>query len=298
MSKNKLLLVDGENLLHRSFHKFEKLKASDGKPSGAIFGFFKSLHYLTYRFRPTHLIVTFDNGHSKYRTSICKEYKSHRKSISVDYDSLHSQKRVIMKMLKYLGIQYIFDNDRLYEYEGDDYIALLKHLFKEKVIIVSSDKDFCQLICKRVKLFNTGKDVLINIHNCKEVMGYSPEECVDYLSLVGDSSDDIKGYPGIGPVKARKFLDDWKSIHNFFLSPNNTFKGIDNETLYEVYQRNNAMINLTWFIKKYPIDNIPIFSNKRNLDKFNKILIEYSLNSLRSKEFIETFEKIKTWKKE
>lgn len=298
MGKDKLLLVDGCNLLHRSFHKFEKLKASDGKPSGAIFGFFKSLNFLVYRFRPTHLVITFDNGHSSVRDKLNPNYKSHRTKLGTDYESLQSQKKVILKILKHLGIPYIFDKKKECDYEGDDYVAYIKHKFKGKVIIISSDKDFCQLICKRVKIYNPSKDVLINEKNCKDIMGYSPFECVDYLSLVGDTSDDIKGYPGIGPVKARQFLDDWKGIHFFLLDPNNTFKGIDKDKLKEVYEINRTLIDLTFFIKNYPLKKLPIVYGKSNPEKLKEIFIEYSLSSFRSKEFLETFKKLHIWKDE
>jgi len=85
----------------------------------------------------------------------------------------------------------------------------------EKVIIISSDKDFNQLIGKDVKINNPRKDEMIHHGNCKELFGYSPEETVDYLSMVGDTSDDIKGIPGIGPVKARKILDEYGTLDKF-----------------------------------------------------------------------------------
>lgn len=105
--KKLILLIDGENLLHASFHRFEKLKSTDGKPSGAIFGFFRSLHAFIVRFNPSKVYITFDNGHSPYRDSLLPEYKGHRKNISVDYESLQSQKRIIMGMLKLLRIKYV-----------------------------------------------------------------------------------------------------------------------------------------------------------------------------------------------
>src|SRR5574344_1457125 len=93
-----ILLVDGENILHQSFHKFEKLKSTYGKPSGAIFGFFKSLHMYVNRFDPDELYISFDNGHSTIRDELTPNYKGHRKNISVDYESLQSQKSEIMKI--------------------------------------------------------------------------------------------------------------------------------------------------------------------------------------------------------
>ena len=99
MSKKTVLLIDGENILHQSFHKFEKLKSTDGKPSGAIFGFFKSLHMYLTRFKPNEVVITFDNGHSPVRDKLLPNYKGHRKNISVDYESLQIQKAIIMKIL-------------------------------------------------------------------------------------------------------------------------------------------------------------------------------------------------------
>ena len=91
MKRNLVLIVDGENILHQSFHKFEKLKSTDGKPSGAIFGFFKSLHMYLNRFDPKEVYITFDNGKSPYRLELIPEYKGHRKDLSFDRESLTSE---------------------------------------------------------------------------------------------------------------------------------------------------------------------------------------------------------------
>ena len=296
--RNKLLIVDGENLLHRSFHKFANLHSSDGKPTGAIFGFFKSLNYLIYRFQTNQVVVTFDNGKSKWRLELLPDYKGHRKNISMDYESLQKQKKVIMKILKYLNISYIFDKKKEMNYEGDDYIAWIKHVHDGKVLIVSSDKDFCQMVCKRVKIFNPGKDTLITMNNCKEIMGYSPTECVDYLSMVGDSSDDIPGYPGIGPVKARAFLDAWKSISNFLNNSNNEHPGVSRDTMGTTYSRNKMLIDLNYFIKKHPIKELPMVASKYksiNIEKCHKIFKKYSLTSFLSNEFLTIFKNLKPW---
>lgn len=296
--KNKLMIVDGENLLHRSFHKFENLHSPDGKPTGAIFGFFKSLNYLIYRFQTNQVVVTFDNGKSKWRTEILNNYKGHRKNIKIDYESLQSQKRAIMRILKYLNITYVFDKKKELNYEGDDYIAWIKHIVDCKVIIISSDKDFCQLISKRVKIFNPNKDAILNESNCKEIMGFSALECVDYLSLVGDSSDDIPGYPGMGPVKTRKFLDTWDNIRNFLSGSNNEHPGIDRDTLRELYSKNQSLINLNYFIKMHPINKLPLIINKEktiNIEKLQKLFNKYSLTSFKAKEFLTVFKQLIPW---
>lgn len=288
--KNKkliLLLVDGENILHQSFHKFEKLKSTDGKPSGAIFGFFRSLHGFLHRWDPDEVIITFDNGHSPYRDALLPDYKGHRKNISVDYESLQSQKRIIMGMLKLLRIKYVFDKHNSTKYEGDDFLAYLVLNKKptEKVIIISSDKDFNQLIGKDVKINNPRKDEMVHQGNCKELFGYSPEETVDYLSMVGDTSDDIKGIPGIGPVKARKILDEYGTLDKFLEHHHQT-------SHVEIAERNKKLIDLRLFQKEVPLSKLPMkkFANKEiKYKKFKEVCIEYSLASFMTNEFMKPF---------
>ena len=178
------LLIDGEGLLHQSFHKFAKFHSPDGKPTGAIYGFFKSLHHYIYRFNADDVYVVFDNGHSKYRKEILPTYKAHRKTnISIDYTSLQKQKRVIIKILRMLRIKFIFDKRFICNYEGDDFLAYLTLKYlprKSKVTIITADKDFNQLLKgNTVKVFNPRKDQLIFESNCKNIFGYSAKETVE-----------------------------------------------------------------------------------------------------------------------
>lgn len=293
---NHILLVDGENILHQSFHKFSNLRSKDGKPSGAIFGFFRSLHYYVTRFNPDQVICTFDNGRSKHRMALLNDYKGHRKNISIDYESLQAQKKVIMKMLGYLGIQYIFDKKKQYDYEGDDYLAWVVLnidtlvIRDHKITIISSDKDFNQLINKNVKILNPRKDELVNHKNCKDIFGYEPFETVSYLALVGDTSDDIPGYPGIGPKKARQFLDEYASV------PNAVKMGSKLDKLKEIWERNQELIDLRYFLEKYPMNYPSIPFHPKNprmiLDKFNRTADKYSMKSLLTDMFQEPFIKL------
>ena len=285
-----ILLIDGENILHQSFHKFEKLKSTDGKPSGAIFGFFKSLHMYVNRLDPDELYISFDNGHSSIRDELTPNYKGHRKNISIDYESLQSQKAEIMKILKYLRIPYIFDKNKLTNYEGDDFLAYLAlRTFKdEKITIISSDKDFNQLISDKLKIFSPRKEEYVRLKNCKEIFGYDPDETVDYLSLVGDKSDDIEGYPGMGPVKTRKFLDQYGTIMEYL------YQHPEDKQMAEVYHRNKKMIDLRWYIENVPLDQdeLPIKLYKDGqikLKKFKEICITYSLSSFLSNNFLKVF---------
>ena len=313
MAKKNILLIDGENILHQSFHKFENLKSTDGRPSGAIFGFFKSLHMYFTRFNPDDVYITFDNGHSTVRTNLLPNYKSHRKNIAVDYESLQEQKKQIRQLLKCLRIKYIYDKYNINNYEGDDFLAYLaiKKFSQDKVTIISSDKDFNQLICKDLKIMNPRKDEIVRENNCMELYGYTPAETVDYLSLVGDNSDDIPGFPGIGPVKARKFLDLYGSIDNFLKSDHSSYFGegnknpllkmkLDNKAIKEmekVRKRNQKLIDLHWFVDNVKMVKLPLYNKdpKKEMDlkKFKEICITYSLSSFMTKTFIEVFENLK-----
>ena len=284
MSKKTILLIDGCNLLHQSFHKFEKLKSKDGKPSGAIFGFFKSLHMYLTRFEPNEVVITFDNGHSPVRNKLLPNYKGHRKNISVDYESLQIQKAIIMKILGMLRISYIFDKRNKTQYEGDDFLAYLviNTYRSDNVILVSSDKDFNQLLNKNVRILNPRKDEVIRMGNCKELFGYHSHETVEYLAMVGDTSDDIPGFPGIGPVKARKILDEGR-IEKFIAQSKN-------KEYLQIWKRNEQLIDLFWFVRHNPLDKLPIKSKKKfKYEKFKELCIEYSLASFLTNEFIKPF---------
>lgn len=288
MNKKKtVLLIDGENILHQSFHKFEKLKSTDGKPSGAIFGFFKSLHMYLTRFESDEVYISFDNGHSPVRMKLLPNYKEHRKNISVDYESLQSQKAIIMKMLGMLRINYIFDKNNNTLYEGDDFLAYLaiKKFQSEKIILISSDKDFNQLLNKNLRIYNPRKDEIIRLENCKDLFGYHANETVEYLAMVGDISDDISGFPGIGPVKARKILDEGR-IEKFIAQSKN-------KEYLKIWRRNEQLIDLFWFVRNIPLEKLPLKSKKKfKYDKFKKVCIEYSLSSFLTDQFIQPFKEL------
>ena len=296
--KKSYLLVDGEGLLHQSFHKFAKFTSADGKPTGAIYGFFKSLHHYIYRFSPDDVFIVFDNGHSKYRQDLLPTYKAHRKNISIDYTSLHTQKKVIMKVCRLLRIKYIFDKDFVCNYEGDDFLAYLALKYvprKSKVTIITADKDFNQLLRgQTIKIYNPRKDQLVYESNCKNIYGYSASETVDYLSLVGDTSDDIPGYSGIGEKKARTFLDKYGSIQSYLDSDDYLRDDPSHGKMQKVKDTNQQLIDLKWFVENYPIhpDQLPLrtYENpKIPYDRFKTLCNDYSLSSFLNNVFIKTF---------
>lgn len=293
------LLIDGEGLLHQSFHKFNRFTAPDGTPTGAVFGFFKSLHHYMYRFKPDDMYIVFDNGHSKYRKDILPTYKAHRKNISVDYESLQNQKKQIMQLLRYLRIKYIYDKHKLCNYEGDDFLAYLTLKYlprKSKITLITSDKDFNQLLRgQTVKIYNMRKDQIVMELNCEALFGYKAKDTVDYLTLVGDSSDDIPGYPGIGDKKAKIFLEQFGSIQNY-LDGDECLKGDEgHKKMLEVRDKNRALIDLKWFVNQYPLkpEDLPVKtykSKKLKMLKFKEFAVANSISSFLNKMFLQNWE--------
>lgn len=127
---------------------------------------------------------------------------------------------------------------------------------------------------------------MIRMDNCKKLFGYHSHETVSYLAMVGDTSDDIPGFPGIGPVKARKILDEG-TIHKFLEDENNREKYLD------VWERNRQLIDLFYFVGHNPLDKLPLKTKKKfKYEKFKAICIEYSLASFLTNEFIKPFKEL------
>lgn len=300
-----MLIVDGSNLAHRAYRKFSNLSTREGRHTGLIYGFFRLLHSYLIRFQPTYCIVVFDSHRSKesnFRNELLKSYKEHRMDLSnqMDYKDFNYQVRIVRRLLKLMNIPYVWDYTGL-GHEADDYIAWIALNHKGKSIIVSSDKDFCQLINKKIRVYNPFRDTVINYYTCKPTMEYSPEECVDYLSLLGDHSDDIPGYKGMGPVKIRQFLDQFGSIQKFMDDPNAEFKGIDKDALELVYKRNYQLIDMHYALTQKPFEFPPLHYSKENKVQRYKIQVylkRFHLQSFMLRDFMKPFKKLKVWNQE
>lgn len=301
----KLVLVDGSNLAFRAYMKFKKLKNFEGKNVGLIYGFLRILSQYMTRFRGSYLIVAFDTKASKesnFKKSLLPEYKAHRtkssRRLDMDFEDFNQQLRSVRRCLKYLGVPVIWDTVGL-GHEADDYIAFFALTHPGKVLIVSADKDFCQLIDEQVKVFNPFKDRTISGSTCKSIMGYTPLECLDYLTLVGDSSDDIPGYVGIGPVKTRNFLDQYGSIENFLRSRDNTFPGIDYDALEYIRKRNYQLIDLKHCFEIKPVKKLPMIYPKKagiNKEKLKEVFTKYQFKSFLTDDFLKPFKRLKPWR--
>jgi DNA polymerase-1 len=210
----RLLIVDGHAYAYRAFHAIRGLRAPDGKPTNAIYGFVKMLAKMRANLAPTHLIVAWDGGLSAERMVLLPEYKAQRPEMP---DDLRPQFDEIENYLDAAGMEsYCGDG-----VEADDYIACLaRHAVAAEMttVIASSDKDFMQLVSARVGLLNPHDktEAIWTDEQVRAKTGVEPSQIVDWLSLIGDSVDNISGVPGVGPKTATDLLKQFGSVEKIF----------------------------------------------------------------------------------
>jgi DNA polymerase-1 len=214
MQKQAIYLVDGTSICYRSFFAI-KLSTSKGVPSGAVYGFYKTLKKIMSKYDPSYMGICFDVSRKTHRHQKYKEYKIHRPPMP---DELGVQIPIIKKMIKSLGIAIIEKEG----FEADDIIATVSKRAKDNnrdAVIVTMDKDMYQLLEKdKVVVFNPNQDRVLDENNFFEEYGFLPANIVDFLSLAGDASDNIPGAKGIGKVGAAKLIKEFGTVENIFNS--------------------------------------------------------------------------------
>lgn len=287
-----ILIIDGNNNLYRAYYKFTQMSNLEGLPSGVVYGFLTMTKGLIQKFNPDKVYIIFDGSRSKERLEILPNYKNREKRIDFDSKSFYSQRDDLMKILKCLGIKCIREKG----YEADDLIYALCHKNnKEDIVIASRDKDFNQLISRKVSIWDGHNQILLKKNTLKGRAGYEPKECVDYLVLDGDSSDKIPGVPGFGPSTIRKFLDEFGSIRKFLRNGGDFGKKGEGVTK-ELYLRNKALIDLRYFYKKFLKHKDLSFLDvkvkfKPKFKKAKALLLKYEIKLMYKETFIETFKR-------
>jgi DNA polymerase-1 len=204
------VLVDGSSWLHRAFNALPALSTKAGEPTGALYGVLNMLRKLLADYRPDYLAVVFDAPGKTFRHEMFADYKAHRPPLDPQLvqqiEPLHACVRALgLPLLQVTGV------------EADDVIGTLTRQATARglpVLIVSGDKDLTQLVDDRVRMLDTMKNVVTDVAGVEQKFGVSPALIVDWLALVGDSSDNIPGVPGVGPVTAAKWLREYGSLDN------------------------------------------------------------------------------------
>lgn len=215
---DKLLIVDGHNLLFQMFYGMPaRIYGKNDKLVHGTIGFLGALLKIIKIVVPTNIIVIFDGENGNGRTEINPEYKANR----IDYtdveesDNPFSQLEDIMKSLEFINIKYYETIDG---YEADDDIAGYVRMHSEmmKIFIVSNDTDFLQLVGKNVSLYvYRGKNsVIYDEAKVLERYGIESTFFADYKVLIGDNSDNLKGVPKVGPKTAAKLINQYGGVHD------------------------------------------------------------------------------------
>ena len=251
----KIILVDGNNLLFRSYYATAYngnfMKNSKGFPTNALFGFTNMINKIVEEEKPTRMIVAFDKG----KTFRHEKYDFYKGGRSETPDELKVQFPIAKEMLGYMGIKYYeIDN-----YEADDIIGTFAKLCNEDDnyigTIISSDKDLLQLISPQVdiKLLKQKDYIRYNVESFKKDYGIDPINIIDLKALMGDSSDNIPGVKGIGEKTALKLLHEYKTLDGIYENIDN-IKGANGQKLREHKDEAYMSYSIATIVCDVPMD--------------------------------------------
>ena len=203
-----LVLVDGSSYLYRAYHALPALTNSQGEPTGALHGVLTMINKLVREEGPEHIAIVFDAPGKTFRDDIYEDYKANRPPMP---DDLREQVQPILDAIEAMGLPLL----RVEGVEADDVVGTLcrKALDKgQRVLVSTGDKDMAQLVADGVTLVNTMTDTTMDRDAVKAKFDVWPEQIIDYLGLVGDTSDNIPGVPKVGPKTAAKWLNQYDTV--------------------------------------------------------------------------------------
>lgn len=278
--RKKFYIIDGFGLIFRSYYAFfmNPLYDRDGNNFSAIYGFFNSLSMLLREYKPDYLVVALDSKGPTFRHEMYNEYKANRDEAPAD---LKAQIPVIIELLELMQIPTISKVGL----EADDIIAsLCDKAIESKLdaIMFTADKDLLQLVNKRVFALRPPKKGqknyrLFGTSEVEEEFFIRPDQIVDYLTLLGDTADNIPGVLGIGAKTAVKLLNKFDNLDNIYKSVNTLSKGVQKKL---VEGKENAILSKSL---------VELFRDPNILDGFD--LAKYSLDNLNLQAAIPFFEK-------
>jgi DNA polymerase-1 len=228
MSEKKLVLVDGSSYLYRAYHALPKLTTSRGEPTGAIHGVLNMVNKLASDEATEHFVVVFDAPGKTFRDELFEEYKATRPPMP---DDLREQVDPLLEAIPAMGIPLL----RISGVEADDVIGTLCRQAEDAgmdVLVSTGDKDMAQLVNDKVTLVNTMTGSVLDREGVKTKFDVYPEQIIDYLALVGDSSDNIPGVPKVGAKTAAKWLNQWPTADDIIANADE-IKGKVGESLRE-----------------------------------------------------------------
>ena len=221
-----LLLIDGSSYLYRAFHALPDLKNKENHPTGVIYGVLNMLRLTHSQFPSDYSVCIFDAKGKTFRNDIYKEYKANRPRMP---EELAMQIEPLQKAISAMGWPMMIKDS----VEADDVIGTLSkkaNANKIKVIISTGDKDLSQLVNKETTLINTMTNEKLDIDGVKNKFGVPPSLKIDYLTIIGDTADNVPGIEKVGPKTAVKWLNEHNSLDKI-VKNSDKFKGVVGENL-------------------------------------------------------------------
>ena len=277
MSKH-LFLVDGSSYIYRAFHATPHLSNSKGIPTNAILSFTNMIRKFIKDNSPEYFAIAFDRKEETFRHQEFKDYKAQRKPMP---DNLIPQISYIKKVVELLNIPFL----EMAGFEADDILGTVSLKAVNagfKVTIVTGDKDLMQLVEDNLELFDSMTGKKTGIKEVEEKFGVIPEKVTDVLGLMGDSSDNIPGVPGIGPKTGIKLIQEFSSLENLLDNLENVKQNNLREKL-ETYREQALLSKRLATIKKdVPVEaDIESFKIKEpNRDELVKLFAELEFKNL------------------
>jgi DNA polymerase-1 len=272
-----LVLIDGSSYLYRAFHALPNLTNSAGEPTGALHGVVNMINKLVREQSGAHVAVVFDAPGKTFRDDIFAEYKANRPPMP---DELRSQVQPILDAVHFMGLPLL----QVEGVEADDVIGTLCQRAADSgqsVLVSTGDKDLAQLVNDKVTLVNTMNDSMLDRDAVKAKFDVWPEQIVDYLALVGDSSDNIPGVPKVGAKTAAKWLNAYDSADGIVASAEE-IKGKVGESLRENIEQLRLSQDLATIRVNVdlPVKIDDLHAGAGDVDKLRELYGRYELRTL------------------
>jgi DNA polymerase-1 len=246
---DKLLVLDGNSVLHRAYYALPDWRNRSGEATAGVYGFLAMLMKALEELEPTHLTIVFDNPAPTFRHSMYVGYQSNREKDRQVSEDIWGQVEKLKTVFEGLMVPVFC----VAGFEADDLAGTISRQAEEagmEVVIITGDKDYMQLVSEKVKLYMPIKGVtdveLVDRDRVKQRLGVRPEQVVDYKALVGDTSDNYPGVPGIGPKTAVKMLQEFGSFDQ-------VVKKSGNDKVVAGYESGRLSFNLATIRRDAPV---------------------------------------------
>lgn len=277
----KLLLIDGNAIMHRAFHAIPPFKTKKGFPTNVLYGFFSMLYKSIVDFSPDYLVISFDTPAPTFRNKLYAEYQAQRPAMDNEFKI---QIPVVKEALDKAQVTHIEKDG----YESDDVIGTLANSVAKKgilVFILTGDKDIMQLVNDSIFVIapqlGLSQVILYNKDEVVKRLGIEPVKIPDYKALAGDSADNYKGAKGIGPKTAIHLIEKFQSIENLF----DNLSQIDNEKVRSILKENKEHVLLSKKLARIDT-SVPVKISieqaqfKGFNDELKEFLLQYEMGGL------------------